>query len=259
MAKGVSIRFQSYEQTIPALLEIIKLQNELKKYDRIIIKPYLSVNESQNTNTQFVEEVLKFCINNKSPVAEVFIAEGSEDSDTLELFEHLGYKKLAEKYAIGLVDLNETEIELVQDENFLRFPEIKYPRILQDSFIISLAKLAEHTETELTASLPNMLGAFPASHYRGFFSQNKNKIRKWPIKYSIHDILKCKIPQFAVLDASSKGAIIAGQPIDVDKRGAILLGKDWRSISYLKLIDESIGEKKSKTSEIENASQLTTQ
>ena len=108
--------------------------------------------------------------------------------------------------------------------------------------MLTLPKLSEDSETGLAGSLSSMLGAFPASHYKGFFAQNKSKIRKWPIKYSIHDIVKCKLPDFSILDSSEKGMILAGQPIELDKQAAKLLGLDWKSIGHLKLIDESFPE-----------------
>ena len=85
-----------------------------------------------------------------------------------------------------------------------------------------------------------MLGAFPSSHYKGFFSRNKNKIRKWPIKYSLHDILRIKIPDFAIIDHSSQGSIMAGLPLELDKQVAKALGKDWRNVPYIKLLDEAL-------------------
>ena len=69
--------------------------------------------------------------------------------------------------------------------------------------------------------------------------EKKNKIRKWPIKYSIHDILKCKMPNFAIIDASKQGYILAGLPIEIDKQAVKLLGTDWKSVAHLKLVDES--------------------
>ena len=36
MAKGVSIKFKSYKETIPSLLNAIHLERELKRYDKII-------------------------------------------------------------------------------------------------------------------------------------------------------------------------------------------------------------------------------
>lgn len=238
MVKGASIKFTSYEETIPKVLNLLKVQNELKKYDKIILKPSIKDSES-HTPAPFVESVLKFCLANKNPVAEVFIAEGADGYDTAELFESAGYQKLAEKYSIGLIDLNNAEVEEIVDGMFMKFQSIKYPKVLLQSCLISLPYLSEDNETEINDSLTNMLGAFPAKHYSGFFSLKKNKIRKWPIKYSIYDILQVKMPNFAILDASSKGYIVAGLPFEIDKQGAKLLGKEWRSISHLKLIEEN--------------------
>lgn len=243
MAKGASIKFKSYEETTPSFLKIMKLHDELKKYDKIVLKPSLTNPKEDSTPVEFVESVLKFCLENKNPVAEVFIAEGAEDDDTIDLFESLGYQKLAEKYGVGLIDLNNTETIELENKNFLKFSTIHYPKILSESFIISLPKLVENEETVVSCSLTNMLGAFPSNHYSGFFSQGKSKIRKWPIKYSIHDIATCKMPDFAIVDASIQGQILAGLPYEIDKQSVKLLGKEWKDIDYLRLLDYTSEEK----------------
>jgi len=237
MAKGVSIRLKSYEETIPKILDLIKLDKELKKHSTIVLKPSLRGPESQSTPADFVESVLKFCLENKNPATEIYIAEGSDGVETEDLFTDLGYRNLAEKYSIGLVDLNDTEVEEITNPEFSRFDRIHYPKILLDSFVISLPVLSHDAETDLTGSLSNMLGAFPSSYYSGFFSKGKSKIRKWPIKYAIYDILKCKMPEFAIIDASESGAILAGQPLEMDKQAAKLLGLDWQQIPYLDQIE----------------------
>lgn len=242
MAKGVSIKFRSYSETVPRLLELINLGKELKKHSKIVLKPYMRPGEGDKilaTPVAFVEQVLRFCLKNKNPVSEIFIAEGVDGADTMELFNKLGYSKLAERYAVGLVDLNNSEVEKMEQYDFLKFSEIMYPKILKDGFVISLPVLALDAETTFVGSLSNMLGAFPAKHYKGFFSRTKSKIRKWPIKYSIHDVLKCKIPEFAIIDSSEKGVILAGLPQDVDKQAAKLLGMEWKDIGHLRLVEES--------------------
>jgi len=241
MVKGISIRFKSYEETIPKLLDVINLKSELKKHPRIILKPHLEGNPEKSTSSEFVEEILKFCLQNKNPAAEIYIVEGSDGEETTDLFDAMGYQKLAEKYSIGLIDLNDTVLVEIEDE-FSKFEKVKYPKILLDSFVISLPPLAEDPETIVAGSLSNMLGAYPSSHYSGFFSLKKNKIRKWSIKYSIFDILKCKMPEFAIIDASKKGVLLAGQPLEIDKQAAKLLDKDWKEVPYLKFIDESYSE-----------------
>jgi len=240
MVKGVSIKFYSYNETVPKILELLKLQHEIKKYDKIILKPFLSEDEGKSTPKEFVEATLKFVLQHKNPITEIFIAEGADGLPTDDLFESLGYKKLAEQYSVSLIDLNNTETEEVESSDFLKFQTINYPKILLNSFLISLSKISEDEETHISGSLSNLLGLYPSSHYKGFFSKTKNKIRKWPIKYSIHDIVKIKMPDFSILDASSKGLILAGLPLEIDKQAAKLLDKDWRNVPYIKLIDDSI-------------------
>jgi uncharacterized protein (DUF362 family) len=238
MIKGASIKFTSYSESVKKILELLKVQNELKKFDKIILKPTLK-NEETFTPIEFTESVIQFCLDNKNPIAEIYIAEGADGHDTTELYESSGYQNLAEKYSIGLIDLNETEVEEISNPDFLKFESINYPKILLDSCVISLPILNQDDETEISGSLVNMLGAYPAQNYAGFFSLKKNKIRKWPIKYSIHDIIKCKMPNFSVIDASKQGYILAGLPIEIDKQASKLLNIEWKSIPHLKLIDES--------------------
>lgn len=261
MTKGVSIKFQGYSVTIPRILELVKLSNELKKHSKIVIKPYIKpiyeeeqeiksenpedlekLEKSRQVSIELVEEVLKYCLKNKNPVAEVFIAEGADGEDTTDLFNKLGYNKLAEKYPIGLIDLNTADVEETRSFRFTKFQEIMYPKVLKESFVISLAKLASSDEFGLKGTIPNMLGAFPSSYYEGFFSTTKKKIKKWPLKYSIYDIIQCKMPEFVIMDASEKGSILAGMPLEIDKQAAKLLGQDWKNVPYLRLIEERISQ-----------------
>lgn len=239
MAKGVSVKFKSYNETIPRLLDAIKFNLELKKYSKIILKPYLTSEEGKSTPGAFIEQVLRYCLTNKNPAAEIFIADGADGVDTMELFSQQGYKDLAERYSIGLVDLNDSEVQEIEDGEFLRFTRIFYPKILLDSFVIPLPKLSADSELEMISSLSTMIGAYPSSHYTGFFSSKKSKIRKYPMKYVIHDILKCKMPQFTLIDASEKGVILAGNPLEMDKQAAKLIGKDPRQVGFLRLIEQS--------------------
>ena len=71
------------------------------------------------------------------------------------------------------------------------------------------------------------------------------------MKYAVHDILKCKMPEFAVIDSSEKGFILAGIPKDLDKRAAKLLGLEGKNIDYLKLVEESFLEEQIKEKTVE--------
>ncbi len=243
MTKGVSIKFKSYAETVPKLLEVIKFDKELQNHDKIILKPSLKNSDSPHTSLEFTEAVLKYCLANKAPQSQIFIAEGSDGEETFQVFEKLGYKNLAEKYSIGLIDLNNTEAEEVVNANLMKFDSVMYPKILLESFVVSLPKLGEDSELEMAGSLSNMIGAFPARYYKGLFSKAKSKIRRWPLKFSLNDILVCKLPDLAVIDASEQGSILAGMPMDMDKQAAKLLGKEWKAVSHLRLISERFPEK----------------
>ena len=240
MAKGAAIKFDSYNHSVGKLLDAVGLGNELPKHNFIVLKPNLSgQDQSKTTAPEFVSAVLNFCMAHKNEDANIIIAEGTDGMDTMDSYTENGYREIAERYGVGLVDLNKAETNEIENPNFLKFETIQYPEALLDSFVISLPNLQENVETEMSGAISNMLGVYPASYYKGFFSSTKNKIRKWPIKYAIHDILKCKMPDFAVIDASENGQIIAGLPIDADKKAAPLLGMEWNKVKHLRLADES--------------------
>lgn len=239
MVKGVSIKFSSYGETVPKLLELIKFENVLKKHESVVLKPSLTYDDSVSTNVEFVETVLKYCLQNKSPGAQIFLAEGVDGADTMEVFEKKGYKKLAEKYGLGLIDLNKTEVEEIQNDEFLRFEKIMYPKILLDSLVISLPS-PNSLDGNYVGSLSGMVGAFPLKYYKGFLSKSKDKLSKYPFKYQVHDILKCKLPEFTIADTSEKGYILAGQPLEIDKQATKLFGIDWKEVDYLRIVDETI-------------------
>lgn len=243
MAKGAAIKFKSYEETVPALLKAIKLDEELKKHERIVLKPNLHSNFENFTPTDFVESVVRFCVQHKNPGAEVIIAEGADGHDTLVLFEERGFRNIAEKYGIGLVDLNRADSQEKVNADFLIKSSIMYPSVLKDAFVISLPFLKKHEAYGITGSLANMLGAYPARHYKSFFSRTKNKL-VGPLKNQIHDIVTSKMPELALVDAHEQGYILAGQPLEVDKQAAKLVNLDWRTVAHLRLIDESLKPKK---------------
>ncbi|MDP4039444.1 MAG: DUF362 domain-containing protein [Candidatus Pacearchaeota archaeon] len=253
MAKGVAIKLISYEETIPKVLKLIKFDKELKKHEKIVLKPNLIPGFPElSTKPEFLSPILKFCMENKNPGTEILIAEGCDGQETSEVFDEFGYTRLAEKYGVGLIDLNNTETDEIENSEFLRFTTIKYPTILKESFIISVPQLGKHGELGIAASLDNMLGAFPSKHYKGFFSSTKNKLSKYPLKYQIHDILKCKMPDFAIIDANEIGNLLIGQPLEMDKQASTALGLNWRNVQHLRLIDESITEKTKKEEEVDS-------
>lgn len=245
MVKGLSVKLTSYDETIPKVLSLIKLGDELKKHKNIVIKVHLVPRQPENsTKIEFVEPLIKFCLEHKGAGSDIIIAEGCNGAETRDMFDEYGYTHLAEKYSLGLIDLNESSSVEVQNPEFLRFESIHYPELLLNSFVITATPLREHPELGISASMDTMLGAFPGYKYRGFFSSTKNKLKQHPVKYQIHDILKCKMPELAIIDASEKGFLITGKPLDMDKQAAKLMGVDWNNVAHIRLVDESFSQVK---------------
>jgi len=245
----VEQQFVSYEESVPKLLHLAKFEEIIKHEKRIILKPNLTLAKAfpVTTDPNFVEEIIKY-IRKHNERAQVIIAEGSGGCETKECFKKLGYEQLSEKYHIPLLDLNEAETTKKHSKKFKKYSFIEYPKVLLDGFLISLPVLKGHKEAKVTISLKNMLGCFPARYYGGNW---KVGMHKWPIEYSIHDILVCKMPDYAICDASiaqleheingypkEMNILLAGKPLEVDKKGALLLGYDWKRVPHLVLADE---------------------
>lgn len=240
MAKGVSIKFKSYAESVPNVLRLVKLEQEIKKHSRIVLKPYVSLESGKSTDAGFLEEVVKFCISNKAEGSEIVIADGLDGGDTTEMFDTLGYTRIAEQKGISIVDLNKAECESVSTNDFVSFGNIMYPSILRSSFVVSMPSLQADEKMQLTGSLASMIGAFPARHYKGIFSSRKSKLDDVSMKNKIHDIIMCKMPDLAVIDAKGKGMLVVGQPLEMDKQAAKMLGMDWRNVAHLRMIEDSL-------------------
>jgi len=253
MKRIALIKFISYGESVPSVLDELGAEEILSKQSKIILKPNLTCNRRPpvTTSVDFVKEVLKYCLNCSK--AEIIIAEGSGGSNTRDCYRNLGYLDLAKQYRIKLIDLNEEEVVVTRSSSFKKFDYIHFPRILQDGFLISLPVLKDHIEAKVTISLKNMLGCFPGGRYKGekFEGSWKAKMHQWLIDYSIHDISVCRFPDLAIVDASigqrgseiwgtpeKFGLLLAGDALEVDKKGAEILGKDWRRVKHIKWVDE---------------------
>ena len=240
MVKGVSIKLISYEETVPKLLKLIKFDNVLKKHKSIVIKPFLNVDSSKSSNISYITELVKFCSHNMAPRTELFIADGVDGADTFDVFDSQGYKKVAENYGVGLIDLNKAECEAIGKNEFVGFDNIYYPSVLSSSFVIAAPSVRDDERFGINGALASMNGAFPSSYYKGFFSSRKNKLDSYQLKHQVHDIALCKLPDFALLDINKKGVLLAGQPIEMDKQAAKLFGIDWKTIGYLRMLEETL-------------------
>jgi uncharacterized protein (DUF362 family) len=256
MSTVAIVEFRDYRQSIPLALDLADAAKFLPQSGTIILKPNLT-NISPppvTTSVKMVEAVYNYCCRNTK--AKIIIGEGCGSGDTMNIYETLGYTKLAEKYKIELVDFNQADSVLLENKNALQLKQLYLPKIVLDAFIISIPVLKDHSFTKTTVAMKNMFGLAPAKYYK--VGWNKSKLHSPSTDKSVVDICTYKKPGFSIVDASVALAgmhlsgtekklnkIIAGADcVAVDAVASEMLGHNALDIEYLNLSDGLLGDLK---------------
>jgi len=251
------VDFCSYEESVPALMELLDAARVLGEQKRVVIKPNL-VNTSPPPVTTPVQLVAAIADYVKSVSnAKIVIAEGCGAPlyNTHRPFRKLGYSDLAKSNGMILVDLNDAETTELFDHRCRVFSKFMMPRLLMDSFLISVPVLKKHFLAKVTLTMKNMLGCAPPDHYGGFIWK-KSMFHK-NLQRSIFEMNLYRTPDLTILDASvglachhlggprckpHVGKLIGGfDPVAVDAYGAELLEVDWRNVEHIRLAHTIIG------------------
>ena len=198
------------------------------------------------------------CVRSISPGAELIIGEGTGASDyeTPFAFDELGYTELARVKDVRLVDLNhEPTVELSNPE-LLRWPVMHLPKIVMESFIISVPVLKAHTLAGVTLTMKNMMGAPPPLHYQAGGHWKKSAFHTM-MQESVLDLNRYRTPDMTILDATvgmseghlggptckpPPGVVVLGfDPVATDAYGCKLLKRDWRDIRHISKADKVLG------------------
>ena len=130
---------------------------------RIFIKPNVANIRKPSTGVithpRIIEALLKYFSD-----YEVVIGEGSIiGRDTKEVFEKTGYKSLAKRYGVELIDLNDVERVDVQ----WKYGIIRLPRVLKTHEYINVPTMKTHMLTKVTLGMKNQKGLLtPADKMR---------------------------------------------------------------------------------------------
>jgi uncharacterized protein (DUF362 family) len=191
------------------------------------------------------------------PGVRIIVAEGcgSLDYDTAHVFKKLGYTRLAEDFGAELLDLNSAECVKISRPECKRFPEMWLPKILFESFVISVPVLKAHSMAGVTLSMKNMMGCAPPKHYNAGGWQ-KSAFHTG-MQEAVFDLNRYRAPDFSVLDATvgmseahlwgpicePQPNIVAfcADPVAIDAFGASLLRKNPSSVGHIKMADGVLG------------------
>jgi len=253
MSKVVKVNFVDYSASISRALDLAGAPDRLPQQGLIIIKPNLTNSSPPpvTTSAEAAEAVYIYC--QAHTKAEIAIGEGCGSGRTPDVFATLGYKDMAQKHGLELIDFNEAEAIILRNDNALQLKSFHLPSIAQHAFIISLPVLKDHSFTKSTIAMKNMFGIAPAKFYAG--SWNKAKLHSPSTDKSVVDICLYKKPDLSVVDASialkgmhlsgkhkNVGQILAGfDPVAVDTVGSELLGHNPKKLPYLPLANGLLG------------------
>ncbi len=246
-----TVDFRSYRESVPAALDAIGAKETLAEQTAILIKPNL-VNASRHPVTTHVdccEAVVEYA--RSCSKADIVIGEGSGDPslETDEIFGLLGYRDMAIRQAVRLIDLNTSVPKRLENSNCPVFPEIYLPEIAFTHFIISVPVLKAHSLSILTGTMKNMMGFAPPKYYSGRSGVWKKAAFHSSMQQALIDLNSYRSADLSLMDASvgladyhlggsrctpPVGKIIAGyDPLEVDRKAATLLGLQWERIPHL--------------------------
>jgi len=253
----VVARFESYAETVPEALDACGAGPVMAAARRIVLKPNLVDSKPHPVTTppQCVEAALDYC-RRVAPGAEVVIAEGSGQVDSLPVFQALGYADLARRRGVEIVDLNQAPLTRLHDPQNKYMPEFYCPTLLLDCVLVTIPVLKAHSMADVTLALKSMFGIAPPSHY-----QERGHWAKSALHRRIHDkVLGINLHRKAdvsLIDATVGMAeahlwgpacdppvnrLVAGlDPVSVDVVAAGLLGRDYRRIQHLAEAPEALG------------------
>lgn len=245
-----SIRFTSYAESVPAVLDALGAREVLSAQRKILIKPNL-VNASPppvTTPVACCEAIVTYI--RRYGNAQIIIGEGCGAAayDTAVAFEALGYLELSRRLDIPLVDLNQSPTVLLKHKACPVLPEIHLPAVALNSFLFSVPVLKAHSLAEITGTLKNMMGLAPPKYYQQGGHWKKSAFHR-QLHQAILDLNRYIRPALTLMDARTGlasfhlggpecnppiGKLLAGfDPLAVDRQAAVWLGLDWRKIPHL--------------------------
>jgi uncharacterized protein (DUF362 family) len=231
---------------------------------RIIVKPNnVSIDiPLACTHADSLEGILEF-LKSIGKLQNVIIAESAANGPSLEGFSNLGYNRLAEKYKVKLVDLDQDKVDVlyVFDEKDFRPHPIRMSHMMldPDSYIISAAKMKTHDRVVATLSLKNVVVGAPVKDSGYTFGPNRKPGSKSyksivhgsgfrGINYNLYALARQLHPHLAVIEGfegMEGNGPNNGTPVDhrvcvastdwlaADRVGIELMGIDFANVGYL--------------------------
>jgi uncharacterized protein (DUF362 family) len=231
---------------------------------RVVLKPNnVSIKDQlASTHAETLEGILEFLKSIKKDT-NVVIAESAAGGPTFDGFSNFGYYRLADKYKVRMVDLDQEPVRIlyVFDEKDFRPHPIRMSSLLldKDSYIISAAPMKTHDRIVATLSLKNVVVGAPIKDkgYSWSNSHERKVVNDKPvvhgggirgINYNLFALSDQLHPHLSVIDGfkgMQGNGPVGGTPVDhrvcvvstdwlaADRVAVELMGIDFAKIGYL--------------------------
>jgi uncharacterized protein (DUF362 family) len=233
------------ESMVRQLIEKTGATDQLRSDDRVMIKPNLLVSRQNwvgiNTDPRVVEALVKTL--KERGIHRITVGDGSGMGyNATKAFDYCGYREMASRYGLNLVDLERDEFikKPVRMEGPFKSLEIART-VLECDYFINVPLMKAHNETLITCSLKNLKGTMSRSMKTAFHGVNLHK--------AIAQLNSVLIPHLIIVDGlqgdlhSESGhdpvvmdrMILGTNPVEVDSVVADTLGykpRDIRHIAY---------------------------
>ncbi len=168
-----------------AVKEAINLIGGIERFvhpnEKVVIKPNLVLalpsDTGMTTDPRVVQAIVELC-ESVNP-SDVIIAEGSGGTDTKIAFDRCGYSKLARRWGVKLVDLNESKTTMVNVPEGKALQVLNVPNVIIESDVLINVPKLKFFERWASLSIKNLIGAVPG---KGEYSQTLSP--DFPLKLS---------------------------------------------------------------------------
>lgn len=229
-------------------LDLIDYESALKDYDRVLIKVNFITTKTWDTGATTDPIVVEAIIQKLKhlPVEIIVVESDATITDASKAFEVTGMSAMCKENGVEFLNLR-----YIKDKVKIAIPNgeclknITVPRIVQESAIISAAKLKTHNSTKVTLGMKNMFGLLPDKFKAKYHAKGISKV-----VVDINTVLK---PHLTVIDGFvamegdgpvngtpvNMNLIIAGKdPVATDATAARTMGFDPHEIRHLRTVHE---------------------
>jgi uncharacterized protein (DUF362 family) len=237
---------------------------------RVVLKPNnVNINVPlASTHADTLEGTLEF-LKSIGKTENAVIAESAANGPTFDGFKNFGYFRLADKYGIKLVDLDQEPFDIIYvfDEKDFKPHAVRISHLMLDpgSFIVSVARMKTHDRVFATLSLKNIVFGSPIKDPGFSFSRSRKPgiTTDKPImhgsgfrgiNYNLYAMSRQLHPHLAVIDGfegMEGNGPNDGTPVDhricvasmdwlaADRIGIELMGIDFANVGYMNFCSQT--------------------